>query len=58
MQKTRRRRERRDKEVGGEGVREGLKEEEEKEASMAPASYTLRPGSIDVHYLYVSLIFI
>ena len=58
MQKTRRRREQRDKEVGGEGVREGLKEEEEKEASMAPASYSLRPDSIDVHFLYVSLIFI
>ena len=57
MQKTRRGRERRDKGVGGEGVREGLKKEEE-EASMAPASYSLRPDSIDVHFLYVSLIFI
>ena len=56
MQKTRGRRERKDKGVGGEGVREVLKEE--KEASMAPASYSLRPDSIDVHFLYVSLIFI
>ena len=52
MQKTRGRRERKDKGVGGEGVREVLKEE--KEASMAPASYSLRPDSIDVHFLYVS----
>ena len=58
MQKTRGRREERDKGVGGEGVREGLKEEEENEDSMAPASYSLRPDSIDVHFLYVSLIFI
>ena len=38
---------------GRGGVREGLMEEE-KEASMAPASYSLRPDSIDVHFLYVS----
>ena len=52
MQRTRRRREPRDKEVEGEGVRE------EEEASMAPASFSLRKESIDVHFLYVSLIFI
>ena len=57
MQKTRRRREARDKGAGGEGVREGMKEEEEM-ASITPASYSLRADSIDVHFLYVSLIFI
>ena len=70
MQKTRRRREARDKGAGGEGVREGMKEEEEKAsmtpatkneekmASIIPASYSLRADSIDLHFLYVSLIFI
>ena len=54
MQKTRRRGETRDKRVEREGVREGLKEE----ASITPASYLLRADSIDLHFLYVSLILI
>ena len=72
IQKTRRRRETRDKVVGGlevserleEGAmvsltsKEGLEEEEEETGSITPASYSLRADSIDVHFLYVSLIFI
>ena len=37
--------------------KEGLEEEEEM-ASITPASFSLRADSIDVHFLYVSLIFI
>ena len=74
IQNTRRRRETRDKKIVRglevrEGLeeegemasltsREGLEEEGEEMGSITPASFSLRADSIDVHFLYVSLIFI
>ena len=68
IEKTRRRRETRDKKmVRGLEFSEGLEEEEMvslssreglEMAGITPASYSLRADSIDVHFLYVSLIFI